>query len=51
MTISIRVWEVVLIEEGLWESLEIDENAAWRDAVDLLHRQLDDSNKEKRSLK
>jgi len=51
MTIGIRVWEVVLIEEGLWEGLEVDENAAWKDAVDLLHRQLDGSNKEKRSLK
>jgi hypothetical protein len=30
-----------LIEEGLWESLEVDENAAWKDAVDLPHRQLD----------
>lgn len=33
-----KIWEVVLIEEGLWESLEIDENAAWKDAVDILHR-------------
>ena len=33
-----KIWEVVLIEEGLWESLEIDENAAWKDAVDMLHR-------------
>jgi len=48
MTISIRVWEVVLIEEGLWESLEVDENAAWKDAVDLLHRQLDGSKKKKK---
>ena len=46
-----RVLEVVLIEEGLWESLEVDENGASKDAVDLLHRQLDGSNKEKRSLK
>jgi hypothetical protein len=51
MTFSIRVWEVVLIEEGLWESLEVDENSAWKDAIDLLHRRLDGSNKEKRSLK
>ena len=51
MTFSIRVREVVLIEEGLWESLEVDENAASNDAVDLLHRQLDGSNKAKRSLK
>lgn len=48
MTISIRVWEVVLIEEGLWESLEVDENTAWKDAVDLLNRQLDGSHKEKK---
>jgi hypothetical protein len=51
MTISIRVREFVLIEEGLWEGLEVDENAAWKDAVDLRHRQLDGSNKEMRSLK
>jgi hypothetical protein len=51
MTIVIRVWEVVLIEEGLWESLEVDETAAWKDTVDLLHRRSDGNNKEKRSFK
>ena len=33
MTNSIRIWDGVLDEEGLCESLEVDENAAWRDAV------------------
>jgi hypothetical protein len=51
MTFIIRVQEVVLIEEGVWESLEVDENAVSKNAVDLLHRQLNGSNKEKRSLK
>ena len=51
MTFIMRVQEVVLFEEGLWESLQVDENAVSKDAIDLLHRQLDGSNKEKRSLK
>ena len=40
-----------MFEEGLWERLQVDENAVSKDAVDFLHRQLDGSNKEKRSLK
>jgi hypothetical protein len=51
MTFIIRVHEIVSIQEDLWESLEVHENSVWKNAVDLLHRQLDDSNKEKRSLK